>query len=178
MQQVYSRSRFYLQCLGAIALLTAALFQKHPSFDFIWFLFALLIAVGFPLLNVWVTSAFGAITRRNTELPARTPDYHSAQKYFLAAEDGVLLLPLLWIGISVLTAVLASLLYALFIFRRRQSFSMVVTRSLAYFVLIIWVLPHGLWMVVAAHVVAEIAIRYLFPYWFTVEPVAQQEGAG
>ncbi len=177
MQQVYSRSRFYLQCLGTIALLTAALFQKHPSFDFIWFLFALLIAVGLPLLNVWVTSAFETVKRRNAEPRMPTPDYHSAQKYLLAAEDGVLLLPLLWMGISFLTAALASMLYALLIFRR-QSFSMVVTRSLAYFVLIIWVLPHGLWMVVAAHVVAEIAIRYLFPYWFTVEPVAQQEGAG
>lgn len=177
MQQVYSRSRFYLQCLGAIALLTAALFQKHPSFDFIWFLFALLIAVGFPLLNVWVTSAFEAVKGRHSEPRMPTLDYHSAQKYFLAAEDGVLLLPLLWMGISFLTAALASALYALFIFRR-QSFSMVITRCVAYFLLIIWVLPHGLWMVVAAHVVAEIAIRYLFPYWFTVEPAAQQEGAG
>ena len=127
MQQVYSRSRFYLQCLGAIALLTAALFQKHPTFDFIWFLFGILIAVGFPLLNVWVTSAFDAITRRNSEPRLPTPDYHPAQKYFLAAEDGVLLLPLLWVGISPLTAALTSVLYALFIFRP-LSVSRMVTR--------------------------------------------------
>jgi len=176
MKQFYSRSRFYLQCLGAIALATTLLL-KRPTFDFTWFLFALLVSVGLPLLNVWVTSAFEAVTRRNTEPRTPTPDYHPAQKYFLAMEDGLLLVPLLWIGITPLTAGAASVLYTLFICCRQKR-SMAITRSVAYFVLIIWALPHGLWIVVAAHAVSELAIRFLFPYWFTIEPAAQQEGAG
>ena len=176
MKQFYSRSRFYLQCLGAITLATTLLF-KRPAFDFIWFLFALLVAVGLPLLSVWVASAFETVTRRNAEPRAPTPDYHPAQKYFLAMEDGLFLVPLLWIGINPLTAGVASVLYALF-GCCRQNRSMTITRSVAYFVLIIWVLPHGLWMVVAAHAVSELAIRFLFPYWFTLQPIAQQEEAG
>ena len=176
MKQLHSRSRFYLQCLGAIALATTLLF-KHPSFDFIWFLFALLVAVGLPLLNIWVSTAFETVTRRNAQPYTPMPDYHRAQKYFLALEDGIFLVPLLWIGINPLTATIASVLYALLTFHH-HTHSMVITRTAAYFVLILWVLPHGLWMVVVAHAIAEIAIRYLFPYWFTIEPVTQQESAG
>jgi len=176
MKQLHSRSRFYLQCLGAIFLATYLLINR-PTFDFIWFLFALLVAVGLPLLKVWVTSVFGTFNRRSSELRVQTPDYHPAQKYFPAMEDGVLLVPLLWLGINPLTASVASVLYALFICCR-QSRSMAITRSVAYFVLIMWVLPQGLWIVVAAHAVSELTIRYLFPYWFTVETATQEEGAG
>lgn len=176
MKLSHSRSRFYLQCLGAIVLATTLLLHR-PAFDFIWFLFGLLISVGLPLLNVWVTSAVDTIRQRNTERRAPAPDYHPAQKYFVAMEDGILLVPLLWIGITPLTAIVASVLYALFTCCR-QNISMSITRSVAYFVLIIWVLPQGLWMVVAAHIVAELALRYLFPYWFTLEQTTQEEGAG
>ncbi len=184
MKLSHSRSRFYLQCLGAIILATTMLLHR-PTFNFIWFLFALLIAVGLPLLNVWITSAFETVRQRNTKAHIPAPDYHPAQKYFVAMEDGIFLVPVMWIGINPLTAGVASVLYALF-GCCRQNISMVITRSVAYFVLIVWVLPHGLWMVVAAHAVAELTTRYLFPYWFTVEvepaPVAptatQEEGAG
>ena len=151
MKQFHSRSRFYLQCLGAI-LLAAALLLKHPAFDFIWFLFALLVAIGLPLLNVWITAVFETVIRRNREPRNAVPDYHRAQKYFLAMEDGIFLVPLLWIGINPLTAGIASVLYALFAFRQ-HSISMVITRSAAYFVLIIWVLPNGLCMGVAKWIV-------------------------
>lgn len=173
MQQLHQRTRFYLQCLGAIALATALLFHR-PGFDFIWFLFALLVAVGLPLINVWIGSAFNAIRRRPPQHRIPANDYHPAQKYLVAMEDGVFLVPLLWIGITPLTATVTAVLYALF-GCCRQNLSMVITRSVAYFVLILWVLPNGLWMVVAAHLIAELAIRYLFPYWFSVTPVAQQE---
>jgi hypothetical protein len=133
------------------------------------------LAVGLPLLHVWITSAFVTVTQRNTKPHTPTPDHHPAQKYFLAMEDGLFLVPLLWVGITPITAAIASLMYAFFIYGR-QSLSMVATRSVAYFLLIIWVLPQDLWMVVAAHAVSELAIRYLFPYWFTIVPAAQQEG--
>lgn len=175
MNQIQSRSRFYVQCLGTIVLVTALLFDP-PSFDFVWFLFALLVAVGLPLLNIWGATAVEAITLRTAEPYAALPDYHPAQKYFLAMEDGVFLVPLLWTGIDSLTAAIASVFYGLFAFRHYSN-SMVITRSLAYFLLILWVLPHGLWMVVVAHAVAEIAIRYLFPHCFSIHHAASQESA-
>lgn len=168
------RLRFYLKCAGAIALLNYFLFTRF-EFQTLWFLCALLVAVGAPLLYAWFTTVFGR-TWDDTTVRETTPAQR-ADKFLPAAEDGVFLLPLLFLGINVYTALGAAVLFAVYR-HQHQPLSYTLTLGVAYFTMALWVLPQGLWMVVAGHVVAAIVLNKLFPTWLETDlPENRQPGA-
>lgn len=167
------RLRFYVKCAGAIALLNYFLFTRF-DFNTLWFLCALLVAVGAPLLYAWFTTIFGRVS--NAANDRDTARGYRAERFLLAAEDGVFLLPLVFVGINVYTALCAAVVYAIFR-RKHQALSYTLTLGVSYFTMALWVLPQGLWMAVAAHAVAAIVVDKLFPRWFEVDfPENQQPG--
>ena len=168
------RLRFYIKCAGAIALLNYFLFTRF-DFSMLWFLCALLVAVGAPLLYTWSTTVFAQASNGSNDRDT-TPG-HRAEKFLPSAEDGIFLLPLVFVGINIYTALCAAVLYAIF-HPRHQALSYTLTLGASYFTMAVWVLPQGLWMVVAAHAVAAIVVDKLFPRWFEVDfPENQQPGA-
>lgn len=165
------RLRFYIRCAGAIALLNYFLFYRF-EFNTLWFLCALLVAVGAPLLYAWFAAIFDRASNAANDRTASPSQ--SADKFLAAAEDGVFLLPLVFVGINVYTALCAATLYAIFR-HRNQARSYTLILGVAYFTMAIWVLPQGLWMVVAAHAVAAIVLNRVFPRWFEADfPENQQ----
>lgn len=161
-----SRLRFIIKCVGAVALLNYFLFTRF-SFEIIWFLFALLIAVGAPLFYAWVTVIFGLGAGRSDAISTAwaSETYHPAEKFLISAEDGIFFLPLIYIGITPLTAFIAALLYALYR-RNRHPLGYTLTCASSYFLMALWVLPEGLWIVFAGHVIAKIFVSKVFPHWF------------
>lgn len=158
---ITDRLHFLIKCAGAIALLNYFLFYRF-EFNTLWFLCALLVAVGAPLLYVWFTTLLGR--GANTTVGRPFVRGYPAEKYLLATEDGVFLLPLLFLGINVYTALIAASLYAIYRYRR-QPLSYTIMLGLAYFVMAIWVLPQGLWMVVFGHALAALTLDKFFPPW-------------
>ena len=73
------------------------------------------------------------------------------------AEDGLFLLPLLYLGINPVTAVVAATLFAAFHY---PSFPWhyCVPKGIAYFFVALFVLPYGIWSVVTAHLLLDGAI--------------------
>jgi len=75
----------------------------------------------------------------------------------IPAEDGFFLLPLLHIGISPVSAAVAALLFAAMhypMFRWRYC----VPKGIAYFFVALYVLPHGIWSVIIAHLLVDLAL--------------------
>ena len=75
----------------------------------------------------------------------------------IPAEDGFFLLPLLYIGINPLSAAIASFLFAVAhypVFPWRVC----VPKGIAYFFVALFILPHGIWPVVVAHLLIDLFV--------------------
>lgn len=156
------RVRFLIKCGGAIALLNYFLFFRF-DFNVMWFICALLLALGAPLLYAWFTTTLRHVSNATADRDV-APAYR-AERFLVAAEDGAFLLPLLFLGINVYTALCAAVLFAIFR-HKHEAMSYTVMLGVSYFTMALWVLPQGLWMVVAGHAVAAIVLDQLFPRWF------------
>jgi hypothetical protein len=75
----------------------------------------------------------------------------------IPAEDGLFLLPLVFIGINPISAAVAALLFGA---AHYPSFPWryCVPKSLAYFFVALFVLPYGIWSVVVAHLLVDVAV--------------------
>jgi hypothetical protein len=97
----------------------------------------------------------------------------------IPAEDGCFLLPLLYLGITPWTAGVAALLFAAFhypLFPWRYC----LPKGVAYFLIALWLLPHGIWSAVAGHLVVDLIGIVLPALWRTrknrVKPGGLQVG--
>ncbi len=74
----------------------------------------------------------------------------------IPAEDGFFLLPLLYIGINPISAAVAAFLFAV---AHYPSFPWryCLPKGIAYFFVALFILPYGIWTVVVAHVIADVA---------------------
>jgi hypothetical protein len=73
------------------------------------------------------------------------------------AEDGLFLVPLLYTGINVVSAGVASILFAV---AHYPSFPLryCIPKGVAYFFVALFILPYGIWSVIAAHLLLDVAI--------------------
>ena len=76
---------------------------------------------------------------------------------FVPAEDGCFLLPLLYIGINPASAAIAASLFAAAHYPF-YPWKYCVPKGIAYFFVALWVLPYGIWSVIAAHVLLDVAL--------------------
>jgi hypothetical protein len=149
------RVHFLIKALGAVALMTYFLATKL-YFDVAVLLFAMLLLVGGVLFYAWTSAIF----KRATPAVDAPPPGHSAEPWLPASEDGLLLIPLTFIGVNPLTALAVAVLFTLLQMRSRPR-SMALALGIPYFFVVLWVLPQGIWMVFVAHVVAELVARKL-----------------
>jgi hypothetical protein len=146
--------------LGAVALLSYLI--AYPfNFEPHWFLFALFVWVGSLLMYAWV-----ATIMRHHAPPrasgAATPVKPGALRWLVAAEDGVFLLPLTFVGTNVLTAAAAAILYTLYQ-RHDRPIGFALVRGAACFAVALLIVPQGIWMAFAAHAVSEVIAERFFP---------------
>ncbi|MCI0745325.1 MAG: sel1 repeat family protein [Verrucomicrobia subdivision 3 bacterium] len=76
---------------------------------------------------------------------------------FIPAEDGFFLLPLLYIGINPVSAAVAGLLFAAAHYPF-YPWKYCVPKGIAYFLVALWVLPYGIWSVIIAHILLDLAL--------------------
>jgi hypothetical protein len=146
--------------LGAVALLSF-LIANPFSFDPRWFLFALFMWVGSLLMYAWiVTIIHYHATHHASGVAAHSKQ--SAMRWLVAAEDGVFMLPLVFIGANLFTAALAAVLFTLYQ-RRNRPIGFAVVRGAACFAVALLVVPQGIWMAFSAHVVSELIADRFFP---------------
>jgi membrane protease YdiL (CAAX protease family) len=79
----------------------------------------------------------------------------------IPAEDGFCLLPLLYIGINPFSAIVAAVVFAVLHY---PSFPWryCVPKGVAYFFIALFVLPYGIWSVIAAHLLLDATVIVLF----------------
>lgn len=152
----FSHGFFLIKAGGAVALMTYFLATRF-YFDVPMFLLGALLMVGAILFYGWTTAIF----QRGSPEPAPAAMGHAAEPWLFATEDGLLLLPLTFLGINVFTSLAATILFtSLMLVRHPRNLALAL--GTGYFMVVLWVLPFGIWMVVAAHALAEITIRYVF----------------
>lgn len=80
-----------------------------------------------------------------------------------AGEDGVFFLPLLYVGINPIAALVSSFVYA---FMHYPVFPLwdCIMKWLFFFVVAMWILPHGIVTVVVGHVLGNFSVFILTPY--------------
>lgn len=73
------------------------------------------------------------------------------------AEDGLFLVPVVYIGISPFTALISAMVFAA---GHYPKFPLVacVPKGLCWFAVVMWVLPHGVWTVVVGHMILDYLI--------------------
>jgi hypothetical protein len=147
---------FLIKALGAVALMTYLLATKF-YFDFGMLLFAMLLLVGGVLFHAWTSAVF---KRPSTAVDA-PPPAHSAEPWLPATEDGLLLIPLTFIGVNLFSTLAVTLLFT-WMQMRSRSLSMALAQAIPFYFVVLWVLPQGLWMVFVAHVAAELVTRKVF----------------
>lgn len=83
------------------------------------------------------------------------------------AEDGLFLLPLLYVGISPISAAVAAFLFAV---SHYPSFPwrFCLPKGVAYFFIALFILPYGIWSVIVAHLFMDAAI-FLFLLFVKLE---------
>jgi hypothetical protein len=73
------------------------------------------------------------------------------------AEDGMFLLPLLYIGISPVSAAVAAFLFAVAHYPAFQ-WRFCIPKGMAYFFVALFILPYGIWSVVVAHLIVDVGL--------------------
>jgi hypothetical protein len=86
----------------------------------------------------------------------------------IPAEDGVFLLPLLYVGITPVSAAVAAFLFAV---AHYPSFPWryCIPKGIAYFFVALFILPYGIWSVVIAHLIVDVGL-------WAVQLLAKVEG--
>ncbi len=145
---------FAVKAAGAVALLTY-LFATRFYFDLPILLFAMLLLSGGVFFYAWTSAIF---QRGSTPLKDPPVPYHPSEAWLVATEDGVLLLPLIFVGINVFSALPVAIAFVWLQLRSRP-LPMALALGIPYYLVVLWVLPQGIWMVFVAHVAAELIMR-------------------
>lgn len=110
-----------------------------------------------------VMERFGMKGLDEKEADAGSERFFSALKkepwrfLLVPAEDGFFLLPLLYVGISPVSAAVAAFLFAVAhypVFPWRYC----IPKGTAYFFVALFILPHGIWSIVVAHLLVDVGL--------------------
>lgn len=83
--------------------------------------------------------------------------------FWIPAEDGLFFLPLLYVGVSPWTVAIASLLFSLAHYPK-YSPALCLFKGAFYYGFVLWLLPHGIWTLVAAHLAID-ALAFAVASW-------------
>jgi uncharacterized membrane protein len=75
----------------------------------------------------------------------------------IPAEDGVFLLPLLYIGISPVSAAMAAFFFAMAHYPAFP-WRYCIPKGMAYFFVALFILPYGIWSVIIAHLIVDVGL--------------------
>lgn len=167
-QRLLSRS-VIIKFIGLICL-SVYFLNSHFNFDVVWFFMAMMVSIGAFLLYILTVVTFSYYHNGESynEQQQFVRDKKTWGVYLPGMEDGVFLLPLLFVDINLLSVTIAALLYGLSNYRYLSNLYCVV-KMLSYFVVALWVLPYGLWAVVLAHMVVDTLVTYNLSNWLSAE---------
>jgi len=83
-------------------------------------------------------------------------------------EDGIFLLPLLYIGIDPISVGAMSIVFWIYNYTRLSKLYCTV-KAAAYFLVGIWILPYGIWPVVLSHIIVDSLVTYNLSSWLDLE---------
>ena len=160
-----SSSRYlFFKLTGALLLILYYFFQPFV-FDKSWFLLGLLIAFTVIMFYLLTVATFDQSNIGKTAVNAKqTKSKQSGiwEKSLPAAEDGVFLVPLMFIGVNFITVAISAVLYSAYL-APSCSRKFCVVRGIAYFLVALLILPHGIWPAVLTNITVEIAILTAIP---------------
>jgi len=150
---------------GAVAL-AFYFITSHFTFDPLWFLMSMMVSFGAFLLYILTVVTFNGDNKSEAfnEQQQFVKSKNTWNSYLVAMEDGVFLLPLLFVGITPLTVGIATILFGVFNCSNSSKVFCAV-QMLAYFIVGLWVLPYGIWPVVAAHIIVGTLVTYNLSSW-------------
>ena len=165
LKKIWTHKSVAVKFFGAIAL-AVYFITSHFTLEPVWLLMAMLVSFSaflFYILTVVTFSYYNDVETYN-EQQQFIKSKNSWDSYLVAMEDGIFLLPLLFIGINPLTVAIAAILFGVF---NRAKFSKLycVVKMLAYFIVGLWVLPYGIWAVVLSHIIVDTLITYNLSSW-------------
>ena len=165
LKKLWAHKSVVVKFFGAIAL-AFYFITSHFTFEPVWLLMAMLVSFSaflFYILTVVTFNYYNDVETYN-EQQQFIKSKNTLNSYLVAMEDGVFLLPLLFIGINPLTVAVAALLYGIF---NCTNFSKLycAVKMLAYFIVGLWVLPYGIWAVVLAHIIVDTLVTYNLSNW-------------
>ncbi len=75
------------------------------------------------------------------------------------AEDGLFLVPLLCVGVSPVSAAVAALLFGVAHYPHYPWITC-IPKAAAYFAAIMWILPYGIWTMIAGHLLLDLLVEF------------------
>jgi beta-lactamase regulating signal transducer with metallopeptidase domain len=171
--------------IGAVLLALYFYFQPF-IFDKAWFLLGLLIAftvILFYLLTIatfnegnigkTVISASQSNSQPNNQRNNQSKNKRSSiwTRCLPAAEDGVFLLPLLFIGVNFISVTISAVLFSIYL-SPSCSKKFCTVRGIVYFLVALFILPHGIWSAVFTNITVEIAMLTAIPLLLSYEQTA------
>jgi len=164
-----SRKSVFFKVVGLLVL-AMYMFTTHFSFDLIWFMMSLLVSFSaflFYILTVVTFNNVNGIESYN-EQEQFVKSKRTWDSRLVGAEDGIFLLPLVFIGIDPLSVGIASLLFWIYNYPKFSKLYCSV-KAIAYFVVGLWILPYGIWPVVLSHIIVDTLVTYNLSNWLDVD---------
>jgi TPR repeat protein len=161
------RQRFRVEAVVGYAFLAWYAATTRFSFAILPVLIGLAVTLAIAMvatLVVWILGSKG-IRREVEELEAHDPDLRGwglARQVllvlgFVPAEDGLFFVPVLWAGITPVSAAVSSALFAASHYPR-FTWRLCVGKAFIAFALIWFVLPNGVWTVTATHLLIDLLV--------------------
>ena len=165
-----SSSRSVLIKLAGLVFLVSYFISTRFSFDVVWLLMAMMVSFGGFLFYILSVVTFNH--ERNVEAVHEQQQFikskNTLDSYLPGMEDGVFLLPLLFVGVNLFTVTLAVIFYGVANYRHISTLYLCV-KMLSYFIIGLWILPYGIWPVLLAHIIVDTLITYNLSNWLTVK---------
>jgi hypothetical protein len=169
-------------CLKLVGLALLAVYFLGNSFHIepLWVAAYLAIAIGigaifvlavYPLIDRFFPSQNVDINPIGTQLLSEVRRQPLRATLLLPGEDGVFFVPLLWIGISPVTATVAATAFAAAHYPRFPIKACVV-KFVFIFCIALVVLPHGLGSVVAGHLILDVLAFFIGGKVFATTPAS------
>jgi hypothetical protein len=167
--------------IGAVLLVLYFYFQPF-IFDKSWFLLGMLIAFTVILFYLLTIATFSNGDIGKTVITASQPNSQPNNqpkkkrtnfwtKCLPAAEDGVFLLPLLFIGVNFVTVTVSAVLFSIYLLPSWGK-KFCAVRGIVYFLFALLILPHGIWAAFFTNITVEIAMLTAIPLLLNAEQTA------
>jgi len=178
-KEIYNKIITPAKIIG-LGLLICHLSYANITFDPLWTLVYLAIAGGMAFSWLAGISLYGKLTRNKNDDSDHMPreEIEAAETLLeigravkkkpwmlllIPGEDGLFFLPLLYIGINPVSALVASALFAAAHLACKPLFACVGTFAISYFICL-FALPHGIMPVVAGHLILDLSVFAMMPF--------------